>query len=183
MKGLPSLVAFAIFGFAPCAALAEPTPSTATATTLPLTMIGSGAHGYDFLIGRWNCTDSAPYSIYEPLKLSISYGRAGTDDGTLLGIVRSRGYPDEDDVLVAYVPEANVWVMSYGSTEGFRGKEATQEVGQKIIWVGSEGDRRTGSMNSRDTWTFQSLTAYNDLAEEQIHGRWTVVGNYTCGKS
>ena len=180
MKGLICLVALAIFCRTPNAALADATPA-ATSTLISLSTIGVGAHGYDFLIGHWDCTNSAPYSIYDPLRFSLTYGPAGTD-GTLLGVQRATGY-GEVELLLVYADDLRAWVRSYSSADGSHGKEASQDTGPKIVWIGSEVNSETGATNSRETWTFQSLAEYNDLSEDQFKGKWKVTGNVNCRKA
>ena len=69
-----TLVAMAV---APCAALSK-------SAAMPLSMIGVGPRGYDFLIGTWLCTSSVASPMGGPRRTTVVFTRS--TDGSALSV-------------------------------------------------------------------------------------------------
>jgi hypothetical protein len=183
MKTLLFLTALALLCLRPCAALSQATP-------MPTTMIGVGSHGYDFLIGHWNCTNSttsplggsrAPFGLPNaPPAFSVVY-RAEVD-GSLSWVLSVNSTPNQSVGELRYASGARTWSLSYTFPSGGYGEQMTHDTGQKIVWTGAEWDANKRMMNSRDTWTFSSSTILNDLGEYQADRTWFATARITCTK-
>lgn len=184
MKKLPALVGllFAIVGAG---------PAHAESTSGPLTVIGVGSHGFDFIIGRWICTNSmttqlgqsrAPFGLpYAPP--TVSYAYRAEADGSLSWILSVPAISDASTGRLHYAAETKAWSMSYTAPSGWYGEQSTHDTGQKVVWTGSEWDANKRPMTARDTWTFSSPTKYLDLGEYLVSGRWFVAADSTCTRS
>lgn len=149
---------------------------------MPLTMIGVGPHGYDFLVGRWKCNESAQFQgKWAPKAFMFKIELLG--EGSLSLLWSAKLVPVKNVVTFDYLSEIKTWSASAAYFDGTRASETTTDTGQKTVWTGSELNPRSQKTFDRDTWTFPSLDEFTDVAEQQIGGTWTVVGNSTCRRS
>ena len=154
---------------------------------MPLDMIGVGPRGYDFMVGRWECAESAWYLGKQPAawEMKVQVVR----DGRLLQIMSANGR----GILVApmeYSSETKTWSISetnkYGDTVS---SQTTQDTGQKTLWVGwelsDERDNQSYKIHERDTLTFLSLDEFRDIAERPTGsgGTWETIQSDTCQRS
>jgi hypothetical protein len=154
-------------------------PSVASAAMSP-SMVGVGAHGYDFLIGTWTCKNSMPSPMGGPPITTLNVLRTST--GALS--VHSTGTNFDALGYVVYAAKTKTWWNPSTLATGDYSSESTQQTGKKTLWSGPFYDVATGkSMQIRDTYTETSMTLFHDLSEAQIGGAWKAVGNTACTKS
>ncbi len=143
--------------------------------------IGVGPHGYDLLIGTWTCTDSMGSGGMGAGTLSV----VSIDVGNTLGFhVRGKAF----DIVgyIAYDEKTKTWLSPSAYFDGGYSTESSTQTGPKTVWAGSAAGAGIGSTKPvmvRDTYTFASMTQYNDVFEaQQADGTWKAQGNLTCNK-
>jgi len=162
-------------------------PAAAQPTPMPLDMIGVGPHGYDFMIGRWDCTEAAAMLGKRPVAWAMKVQMVG--DGSLLQVMSSNGFGIWVQPL-RYISETKTWSISEANEGGnIIYSQTTQDTGQKTLWIGWElsgsQDIPPHKIYARDTWTFPSLDEFLDATERQTgaRGTWEAWQNSTCKRS
>jgi hypothetical protein len=169
MKKLVSSLMLSMLVFVPCTAQAQSIMSTS--------MIGVGAHGYDWLIGTWTCTNSAPSAMAGPAIVTLRASR-GTAGSAL--ILRGTGKNFDSSGYLIYAPPR--WLNPSAFADGSHERESTLQIGNKVVWTGSYINASGTSMQVRDTYVSPSLTKYTDLGEYQTGGAWKKLYTITCTK-
>jgi hypothetical protein len=173
MKRLLWFVTLVALAIAPCAAQAQPTAWSPS-------MVGVGPHGYDWMIGRWSCTNSMPSPMGGP-STSMSTVTASNGGGVFF---RNTGKNFDNSYYAVYVSKTKAWLSPFIFGDGSYGSESTTRTGKKIVWTGSVFDTASGkTMQVRDTDVMLSATKYTDLGEYQSGGIWKAQYNLTCTKS
>jgi len=191
LRAMFSLGAVALMFLSPCVARADATP-------LPLTEIGVGSHGYDFIAGFWKC-ESAGDDIEHPTHTYIYATRSGMANAVVLVWESSWGQATQ---TLSYDAKTNVWTATfagepdpnvgvqqdakflkplYGEVYS-HGSESTSDSGPRTVWSGVGVFPGNAHRPIRDTWTFASLTQLEDITEEQIDGKWTMWDADKCVK-
>jgi hypothetical protein len=154
-------------------------PYTAQAQSIMSTsMIGVGPHGYDWLIGTWTCTNSAPSAMAGPAIVTLRASRGSAGNALLL---RSTGTNFDSSGYLIYA--SNRWWSPSAFADGGHESESTVQIGNKAVWTGSYFSPASGkSMQVRDTYISPSLTKYTDLGEYQTGGTWKKLYSITCIK-
>lgn len=180
-------------------AAADPTP-------MPLTMIGVGPHGYDFLVGHWKCVGNITLpsgQVVRQISIDDSY-RAGAGGSISLdesgsGVLIGREQTDKNGPTdsapttesikytrtgrLRYAAETQKWSMTFAVPTGAIGQESTRDTGENAVWTGSEVRADGSPFNIRDTVMFSGPSSYVDKSELQVGQTWLVLGNVTCSKS
>jgi hypothetical protein len=165
------VLALAVVGLAPCGALSAP---------MPLSMVGVGAHGYDFMIGSWTCTNSVPSRMGGPSTSSFTISRSV--NGALF--IRSTAAGYDTSSYVVYSPKTMTWLSPTSYADGSYNFESTKQTGAKTVWTGTLFDAASGQTNPiRDTFTFTNPTTQGDITQIQVGGVWKTEANSTCTKS
>ena len=139
---------------------------------------GVGAHGYDWLIGTWKCTQNAGQSIGGPATQTMVVAPS-TGPGLA---VRVRGTGFERSGYIAYVD--GTWWQPFSYPNGNHYAESTTQTGAKTVWPGQYTDVSTGkTFPVRDTYTIVSATEFQDLGEFQSGPTWKPGYTGTCKKT
>jgi hypothetical protein len=174
MKRLFALGVLAALAAAPLAAQSQ---STATSTS----MMGVGAHGYDWLIGTWSCINSMPSPMGGPKNQTLTASRS--EEGAAL-FLRGTGKNFDLATYIAYAPKTKTWWGPVAFADGSYGSESTTDTGKKTVWTGTYVSADSGkTLHTRDTYTMLSPTKYTDLGEYQSAGSWKPTYKTTCTKS
>jgi hypothetical protein len=165
------LVAMAV---APCAALSK-------SGGMSLSMIGVGAHGYDFLIGTWSCESRNASPIGGPTSTTLTFTRSNAGSAIL---VRGTGKNFDVSSYLSYVSKTKTWWNPSAFADGSYENESTTDTGKTTVWTGSYLDAASGkTMRVRDTYTSPRLTQYIDLGQYQSAGTWKTLSTTTCTKT
>jgi hypothetical protein len=155
-------------------------PSAVLPATMPLSMVGVGPHGYDFMIGSWSCTNSVPSPLGGPSTSSFTISRSV--NGALF--VRSSAVNYDTSSYVVYSAKTKTWWSPTAYADGSYNVESTRQTGVKTVWSGTLFDASSGRMNPiRDTFTFPNATTQTDITQVQLGGTWKTEANTTCKKS
>jgi hypothetical protein len=145
-----------------------------------LSDIGVGPHGYDLLIGTWNCNDSLAPAGQGASTLTVA---GSATPGSVGFHVRGPNY----DIVgyIAYDPKTKTWMNPAAYFDGGSSNESTTQTGAKTVWAGSGSGPMMGAqpVQIRDSYAFTSMTHYTDLFEVNANGSWTARGNLTCSKA
>lgn len=143
-------------------------------------MVGSGAGGYDWLVGNWTCTNSMPSTIGGPATQTLVAQK--TETGSIAFHVTGTNF-DQSGYL-SYGAPKSTWYAAFSYGNGSYGGESTMQSGNKTIWTGSFFDAASGKkMKIRDTYTMDGMSKYNDLSEYKAGQKWKSVYSGTCTKS
>ena len=171
MSKFVRVLALGAFALAPCAALSAP---------MPVSMVGVGPHGYDFMIGSWSCTNTVPSRLGGPSNSSFTISRSV--NGALF--VHSTAANYDTSSYVVYSPKTKTWWSPTAYADGSYNLESTRQTGAKTIWTGTLFDAASGTTNPiRDTFTFPNSTTQTDVTQVHAGGIWKTVANTTCTKS
>lgn len=157
----------------PCAVIAQPMGAGP--------MMGVGAHGYDFLVGTWTCTNSNPNAMTGPATSTMTASAAAAHGAIAIHLTGSNfdGYN-----FISYNPQTHVWSSPAAFADGTYGIETTLQTGTKVQWAGTALDPTSGKMiQIRDTYTMSNVTTYSDLSEADMGDGWKHLATYTCTKS
>ena len=166
-----TVLALTVLGLAPGIALSQP---------MSVSMVGVGAHGYDFMIGSWSCTNSAPSRLGGPSTSSFTISRSV--NGALL--VHSTAANYDTSSYVVYSAKTKTWWSPTAYADGSYNFESTKQTGAKSVWTGTLFDAASGTTNPiRDTFTFPNPTTQTDVTQVQVGGTWKTEANSTCTKS
>jgi len=173
MKRLFSLITLAALAVAPSAAQSQ---SSAKSTS----MVGVGPHGYDWLIGTWNCTNSTPSAISGPPTSAFTASRSA--GGSLM--IRSTGTGFDSTGYVTYAAKTKTWWGPEAYADGSTELESTKDTGNKATWTGTYTGAASGkTMTVRDMYTLLSPTKQLDVGQSQSGGTWKTLYTVTCTKS
>ena len=168
------LVTLIVLAVAASAAQAQPTAWSPS-------MAGVGAHGYDWQIGNWSCTNSMPMT---PLGApsSETFTATRTNSGAVLFHTTGKNY---DSVYYnLYVAKTKTWLSPFALADGSYGSESTNQTGKTTVWTGQLFFAATGkTIPTRDTYVILSSTKLTDLGEDQFSGTWKPQYNFTCTKT
>lgn len=154
-------------------------PLTAQAQMTPGTALGAGAHGYDWEIGTWSCTNPTPSAMAGPAHQTTTVTKTST--GALL--FHTTGANFDFSAYYIYLPNKQMWMSPYSGADGSFGSESTSQAGKKTVWVGSTYFPETQkTMPTRDTYV-NSVNKYTDLGEYSSGGAWRMQYNVTCTKT
>jgi hypothetical protein len=144
-----------------------------------LSDIGVGPHGYDLLIGNWNCTDNLAPGGTGNGTLTI----AATGVGNALSF-HITGKTFDNAGYITYDAKTKTWWSPTAYFDGGYTTESTTQTGPKTVWAGSAaGIGSTKPVMVRDTYAFPNMTRYTDLFEIQgPDGAWKASANFTCNK-
>jgi len=156
---------------------------------MPLTMIGVGPHGYDFMVGHWECSETGRWSGKQPQAWELKVQRVG--DGSLLQLASFKGFAGIQVQPLKYISETKTWSISEANNLGdVVFSETSQDMGQKTTWVGWEllsdsRDTLSHKIHDQDTLTYLSLDEFNDVTEQQTgaRGTWETSEDSTCQRS
>jgi len=170
MNKLFFMMSLAALVLAPLGAHAQNTPA----------MVGAGPHGYDFLIGKWTCTNSMPSPMGGPSTTALTVAKAA--DGSLFIHSTAAGYDSAG--YVGYAPKTKIWSNPATFGTGNTSYEWTHQTGKTTTWTGSyfvAADRKQIAI--RDTYTIAGMTSFSDLSQAQAGGVWKTIAKTTCTKS
>jgi hypothetical protein len=171
MSKLLPVLTLAVGSLTPCVALSKP---------MPLSMVGVGPHGYDFMIGSWSCTNSVPSRLGGPSTSAFTISRSA--GGALF--VRSTAAGYDTASYVVYSSKTKTWWSPTAYADGSYNLESTRQTGAKTVWTGTLFDASSGKTNPiRDTFTFPNPTTQTDQTQVQMGGTWKTEANTTCTKS
>ncbi|MBV8066687.1 MAG: hypothetical protein JO113_01835 [Candidatus Eremiobacteraeota bacterium] len=166
-----TVLALTVLGLAPGIALSQP---------MSVSMVGVGAHGYDFMIGSWSCTNSVPSRLGGPSTSSFTISRSA--NGALF--VHSTAENYDTASYVVYAPKTKTWWSPTSYADGSYNFESTRQTGAKTVWTGTLFDASSGKTTSiRDTFEFPNATTQTDLTQVETAGTWKTVANSTCKKT
>jgi hypothetical protein len=153
----------------------------ANSTAWSPAMAGVGAHGYDWQIGTWSCTNSMPSAMGGPASQMLTVTRTNG------GAVMFHTTGENLDVVAynVYVAKTKTWLGPYALADGSYGTESTTQTGKTTVWAGPEFFAAMGkTTQARDTYVVLSATKYTDLGEYQSgDGTWKTQYNTTCTKT
>lgn len=174
MKRFLFVVMLAAMAVAPCAALSK-------SDAMRLSLIGVGAHGYDYLIGTWSCTSGNASPMSGPTSTTLTFTRSKAGSAIL---VRGTGKNFDVSSYLAYVSKTKTWWNPSALADGSYSNESTTDTGKKTVWSGSYLDAVSGkTMRIRDTYTQPRLTQYIDLGQYQSANTWKTLYTTTCTKT
>jgi hypothetical protein len=154
-------------------------PSAALSRSMPLSMIGVGPRGYDFMIGTWSCRNSVPTRLSGPATARFTVSRSA--NGALY--VRSTAANFDTALYVIYSSRTKTWWSPEAYADGSNEIESTRQTGAKTIWVGTLFDPSSGQTRPiRDIYTFTNPTTQIDVTQVQMSGTWKTENNSTCTK-
>jgi hypothetical protein len=154
-------------------------PSIARSQTTSSSMIGAGAHGNDWLIGTWSCTNSMPATpIGGPSNQTERVSRIG--EGAFLNHWSGSNYDFYSHVV--YVPAKKMWVSTFIAPDGSYGGESTTQTGKTIISTGTAVDTAGKTTQMRDTQVYLGPTKYTDAGQALLGGSWKTQYKITCTK-
>jgi hypothetical protein len=162
----------ALLALLPCMAQSAPAMSAAS--------VGVGPHGYDFLIGTWNCKNNIASSMGGPATTTAAIAHSA--NGTLSFHATGKGF----DAMgyIVYAPKTKTWWNPSSASNGSYGTESTHHTGKKSVWSGTFVDPSSGkTVHVRDTYTFESGTMYTDIFQVERGGAWKTEGDSTCTKA
>ena len=143
-------------------------------------MYGVGPHGFDWMIGKWSCTNSMPSPMGGP-STSMSTVTASNGHGVFF---RNTSKNFDNSYYLQYVSKTKAWLAPVIYADGSYGSESTSQTGKKIVWTGSVFDAASSkTMQVRDTWVIPSAAKFTDLGEVQSAGTWKTQYNVTCTKT
>jgi len=155
-----------------------PFATSAQSTMMSTSMIGVGAHGYDWLLGTWTCTNSMP-SAMSPATMTSTFSRSSAG-GVLL--FRGTGKNVDSSGYIVYVPKTKTWMNPFVAADGSYGSESTIQTGKKAVWTGTVyASGKTTPV--RDTYVALSLAKWTEVSEYQSGGTWKTAARSTCTKS
>lgn len=152
----------------------------AGADTMTPSMVGVGAHGYDWLVGSWSCHNSMPSAMGGPADTKLT--ATHSVNGSLS--LHSSGASYDGLGYVAYEEKTKTWYNPFGLADGSSSSEWSKQTGTKTVWTGTflaPGASKPTPI--RDTYTMSGMTKYFDVTEAQGMGGWKTVGKTTCTKS
>jgi hypothetical protein len=148
-------------------------------TPMSVSAVGTGPHGYDWLVGTWSCTNTMRPSELGALA-STTLSATKVKDGSI--IVRTASPNGDVTSYYAYLPKTKTWYTPFADSGGKYGTETTQGAGKTIRWVGTFYDTDGTTTPIRDTFTMLSMTKQYDVSEAQAGGAWKVTAKTTCTK-
>jgi hypothetical protein len=153
----------------------------AQSSMMSAAMVGTGPHGYDWLIGTWTCKNTVPTALAGPAIQTFTVARSGSTGALTFRIVGK----DYDQLgFISYVPKTKTWWYSWAYPGGSYGGESSKQTGMKTFWTGSVFDASSGTvMKIRDTYTVYGLSKFNDFGETAVGGVWRAAYNGTCTKT
>ena len=171
MKGPFALLLSVVFSLVPAVAESQSSgfPSS----------VGVGAHGYDWLIGSWSCTNSMPSAMGGPATMSLT--AAHSANGSIGVHLSGRNF--DTTGYVSYDAKSTTWWNPSALNNGEASNESTRQTGRRTVWTGTAIDPRNGTSKIRDTYTAFNRTRFSDVTEASIGGKWKLVGNIVCTKS
>ena len=153
-------------------------PSIARSQTIPST-VGAGAHGFDWQVGTWSCTNSMPATPFGgPSTQTENVSR--TSGGAILYHITGNNF--DGSAYNVYVPTKKMWVSPVSLADGTYGTESTTQSGKKIVWTGTIVDAAGKTTQIRDTNVYGD-TKYTDLGESLSAGTWKAQYKLTCARS
>jgi hypothetical protein len=168
-------LAFALLTVMLCAAMSQ-------SATVPATMIGVGAHGYDFIVGTWSCTNSMPPSpVGGPATSSWTIGRSAVPGAFSFHLT---GKNFDGAGYIFYDAKTKTWWTTAAYPNGDYSAESSKGTGQKVVFVGpyfAAADKFATSQ-IRDSLTFIGLTKLTDVGASETGGTWKTTYNNTCVK-
>lgn len=171
-----------LFWFVTLAALAVMTCATISQSApMPVSMVGVGPHGYDFLIGTWSCISSSASAMGGPSATTATFTRSNA--GSAL-FVRATGKNFDVTSYIAYDSKTKTWWNPTAFSDGGYSNESTTDTGIKTVWTGSFFNAASGkTLQVRDTYSMVTITKYTDLGQYQSAGVWKTQYNSTCTKT
>ena len=160
--------------------LLGPCPALAQSTAMPLSKVGSGPNGYDWLIGTWSCANGMPASPTSgpptsTLTVSRSQGMPGL-------FARITGEGLDATGYLSFDAKTQTWRNPVSVGNGSASNESTRQTGARTVWTGSAiGDM--GRVPMRDTYVLPNITTYVDTTEMRIGGAWKTISKITCKKT
>jgi hypothetical protein len=144
-------------------------------------MAGVGAHGYDWLIGNWSCTNSMHTPTSGPSRQMSTVTR--TDSGAVM--FHTTGENLDLVEYNIYVAKTKTWLAPFALADGSYGSESTTQTGKTTVWSGPQFFVTTGkTMQARDTYVILSSTKFTDLGEYQSGaGTWKKLYSLSCTKT
>jgi hypothetical protein len=141
---------------------------------------GTGAHGYDWLVGTWTCKNDHPTTIGGPANQKDVVALA--NGGGLFEHVTWSGY--ERSGYIGYLPSTKTWFKQISYPNGDYYRESTTQTGKTTVWSGPYTVAATGAtMQVRDTYTIASESELSDVGEYQSGGVWKTGYSGTCTKT
>ncbi len=171
-----------IFAFSACAMVIAPGLTGPALADMPMSIstVGAGAHGYDWEVGTWSCTNPMHPSELGALA-STTITATKLKDGSIM--IRTASPNGDVTSYDTYLPKTKTWYAPYADSGGKYGTETTQETGKTIHWVGTFYDTDGTVTPIRDTFTMLSMAKQVDLSEAKVGGGWKVMAKTTCVKS
>lgn len=140
---------------------------------------GSGAHGYDWLVGTWSCKNDQPTTIGGPANQTDTFAHA--NGGGLFARVTWSG--SERSGYFGYLPSSKTWFQQISYPNGDYYRESTTQMGATTVWQGPFTVAATrATMQVRDTYTVLSATEFKDVRQYQASGVWKTGYSGTCTK-
>jgi hypothetical protein len=172
MKRLPIVLTACAAVLAPGLALAN--------TPMPVSAVGIGPHGYDYLVGSWSCSNPMHPSELGALATSTQTA-VKVKDGNIM--IRTASPNGDVTSYNTYLAKTKTWYGPFADSGGKYGTESTQGTGKTIVWVGTFYDTDGTATPIRDTYTMLSMTKQIDLSEAKVGGAWKVTAKTTCTKA
>jgi hypothetical protein len=153
----------------------------AKSTAWSPSMAGVGAHGYDWQIGNWSCTNSMPSAMGGPSIQTLTVTRANS--GAVM--FHTTGENFDSVGYNQYVAKTKTWLGPYAAADGSYGTESTTQTGKTTVWAGPAFIAAMGkTTQGRDTYVILSATKYTDLGEyKSDDGTWKTQYITTCTKT
>jgi|SRR5580698_1522994 hypothetical protein len=168
-----------LIGLTACAAVLAPGLALGN-TTMSVSAVGAGPHGYDWMVGTWSCSNPMQPSALGALA-STMQTVSKVKDGNIM--IRTASPNGDVTAYDAYLASTKTWYGPFADSGGKYGTETTQGTGKTIRWVGTFYDNDGAATPIRDTFTMLSMTRQVDVSEAKVGGVWKVMAKTTCTKS
>lgn len=167
MNRLLSFIVLTVLAVAPSAAQSQ-----------PATKVAAGPHGYDWLIGTWNCTNNTPSALSGPP--TSSYTASRSIGGSI--VIHSSGKSFDSTGYLTYDPKSKTWWAPAAFADGSSEVESSKDVGNKVTFAGTymSGGKPT---TVRDMYTLLSANKQSDVGQMQTGGTWKTTYAVICTRA
>jgi hypothetical protein len=152
----------------------------AQSTSMTISRIGAGPHGFDWFAGAWTCTSTTASATGVPSTISFTAG-ASASGGVA---IHSTAKAYEFYSYLSYAPKTKTWWSPSAYGNGDSSNVSSNQSGKSMTWTGTYFEAASGTtVTIRDTYTTASMTKYSDVNQAKIDGVWKTQSTTTCTKT
>lgn len=144
-------------------------------------VIGTGPHAYDWVIGTWSCTNTMPSGKAAPAS-QVTGTRSDTTNSIVLHFT---GKDSDQYAFLSYEAPSRTWWFSSALPGGDMANESSTMAGKEtVVFHGSYFNASKGThFHIGDTVTLYSATKYTDQSADDSKGSMRTSNTSTCTKS